>query len=352
MAAEPAHLGGGPVAGKVTGSPHLAPDHQVRRRRSLLASLARYLVTLFVVVTLIFLLPRTLPGDPLEVLVGEGAPLAPEVRARLAAEYGLDQPLVEQYRHYLARLARGDLGTSITAGPVRALIGAHLPWTLLLMGTSVLLAAVISFRAGIASAWSRGRRGHNRLMVLMTGLEAVPEYALAPVILILFAAVIPLFPSSGARTPFATYSNPLASIGDVVVHLVLPVTALTISLMGAKFLVVRSTAASALGDDYMLLARAKGLPERLLRYRHAGRNALLPFITVVAAELGLAVRGAVVVETVFAYPGMAGLILPSAQSLDYPLLEGCFLVLAVLVLTANLIVEMVYGFLDPRVGAE
>ncbi len=137
----------------------------------------------------------------------------------------------------------------------------------------------------------------------------------------------------------------------MVFHLLLPATALALSLLGAKFLVVRASISSALGSDYMVLARAKGLPERLLRDRHAGRNALLPFLALLAAEFVLAVRGAVVVESVFSYPGIAGLILPAARNLDYPVLEACFLVLSGIVLTGNLVVDVVSRLLDPRVAA-
>ncbi len=303
------------------------------------------------VVTALFLLPRALPGDPLAVLQGEGVPPSPEVRQRLLAEHGLDRPLAEQYGRYVARLARGDLGTSVSLGQVNPLMADRLPWTLLLTGTSILVAAMLSFRAGIASAWHRGRRGHRKLMVTITSLAAVPDYAVAPVVLILAAVALPMLPLAGGQTPFAVYSSPLAAAGDIVVHLLLPAAALTLSLLGSKFLVVRASAASALGADYMVLARAKGLPERLLRHRHTGRNVLLPLLAMVAAEFGLAVRGAVVVEFVFSYPGIAGLLLPAAQNLDYPVLEACFLVLALVVLTANLVVDVVSGLLDPRVGA-
>ena len=132
----------------------------------------------------------------------------------------------------------------------------------------------------------------------------------------------------------------------------LPASALTLSLLGTKFLFVRNTMMSALGADYMVLARAKGLPDRLLKYRHAGRNALLPFLTVVGIQVGYAVGGAVFVESVFAYPGMGTLILDSVEARDYPVLEATFLVLALVVLAVNLILELVYTRIDPRVGAE
>jgi peptide/nickel transport system permease protein len=181
--------------------------------------------------------------------------------------------------------------------------------------------------------------------------QAIPEYALAAVLLIAFAVVLPIFPLAGARTPFADHGT-IAGVLDVAKHLVLPAGALTLSLLGTKFLFVRNTMMSALGADYMVLARAKGLPDRLLKYRHAGRNALLPFLTLVGIQVGYAVGGAVFIESVFAYPGMGSLILDAVEARDYPVLEATFLVLAVVVLAVNLALELVYARVDPRVGAE
>lgn len=307
-------------------------------------------------VTVVFALPRAMPGDPLTALQDPDNNVFisdPEVRGRLLAYYGLDEPLPAQYVHYLASVAGGDLGWSISRNaPVTSLIAAHLPWTLLLVGSALALAAVLSFLAGVASAWHRGRRRDRLVIVGMEGIRAVPEYALASLLLITFAVLVPLFPLAGARTPFATYTSPLAEVADVGAHLALPLAALTLSLLGSKFLLVRNTVISSLGADYMVAARAKGLPERLLKYRHAGRNALLPFLTVVGIQAGFAVGGAIFVESVFAYPGMGTLILQAVEARDYPVLEATFLVLAVVVLAINLGLELVYARLDPRVGAE
>ncbi|HET9772618.1 MAG TPA: ABC transporter permease, partial [Acidimicrobiia bacterium] len=197
-----------------------------------------------------------------------------------------------------------------------------------------------------------GRFSDRSLMTGMTVAQAVPEYAMAAVLLITFAVVLPTgLPLAGARTPFADHGT-IGGVLDVARHLVLPASALTLSLLGTKFLLVRNTMISTLGADYMVLARAKGLPDRLLKYRHAGRNALLPFLTVVGIQAGYAVGGAVFVESVFAYPGMGTLILRAVEARDYPVLEATFLVLALVVLAVNLGLELVYARVDPRVGAE
>lgn len=318
-------------------------------------SVGLYTLTMIAVVLVVFSLPRAMPGNPLSALDDPDNSLFvndPLVRQKVEAYYGLDQPLPQQFEHYVGRLVRGDLGFSIAQKtPVSALIRARLPWTLLLMGVSILVASLLSFVAGVAATWRRGRITDRSLTVGMTVAQAIPEYALAAVLLITFAVVFRIFPLAGARTPFAGYGG-VGSWLDIGRHLVLPAGALTLSLLGTKFLLVRNTMISALGADYMVLARAKGLPDRLLKYRHAGRNALLPFLTVVGIQAGFAVGGAVFVESVFAYPGMGSLILDAVEARDYPVLEAVFLVFALMVLAVNLLLELVYARIDPRVGAE
>jgi len=338
-------------------APRSAPPPPARRPylRVALRSVGLYALTMIAVVFVVFTLPRAMPGDPLAALNDPDNSLFvtdPVVRHNVEAYYGLDKPLPQQFLHYVTRLAHGDLGFSIARKtPVTDLIRSHLPWTLLLMGVSILLASVVSFVAGVTATWRRGGITDRSLMAGMTVAQAVPEYAMAAVLLILFAVVFPIFPLAGARTPFAQQGR-IASWLDIGRHLVLPATALTLSLLGSKFLLVRNTMISTLGADYMVLARAKGLPDRLLKYRHAGRNALLPFLTVVGIQAGYAVGGAVFVESVFAYPGMGTLILQAVETRDYPVLEASFLVFALMVLAVNLLLELVYARIDPRVGAE
>lgn len=315
---------------------------------------AVYLVTVWAMATFVFLLPRAMPGDPLGYYdASPEAPLTPEHRAALAARYHLDRPLLSQYRLYLGDLARGDLGESIThRRPVSKLIRESLPWTLLLVGTSLAVSSAVGFAAGVSAAWRRGGRTDRRLVGLMTVLHGVPEYVLAVLVLLLFAAKLPLFPPVGASTPYTESSGLLFRFGDIAYHLALPAVALSLGLVGTKFLLVRNTTVSVLGQEYMVQARAKGLSERRLKYHHASRNVMLPFITVLGLQVAFAAGGSLFVETVFGYPGVSGLMLPAVQNLDFPLLEGCFLMLALLVLTVNLLLELVYKRLDPRVSAE
>lgn len=329
----------------------LAPRRGRGRGRSA-RSLGLYAVSLWAVLSLVFLLPRLMPGDPLQSLDNPDSGnfvYDPAIRARVAAYYGLDRPLISQYGSYLAGLAHGDLGWSISQNqPVARLIADRLPWTLLLSGGALALSSAVSFVAGITAAWRRGSLTDRTLIVALSAARAIPEYAIAALLLVAFTVVLPLFPQSGAQRAFASYRSALAAVADVLAHLALPLLALTLALVGNKFLLVRNTVISTLGEDYMVLARAKGLPGRLLRYRHAGRNALLPFLTAVGVQAGFAVGGSLFVETVFAYPGMGTLMNAAVTARDYPLLQGGFLVLAVVVLAANLVVELLYSRLDPR----
>ncbi|MDQ1366121.1 MAG: peptide/nickel transport system permease protein [Acidimicrobiaceae bacterium] len=309
-------------------------------------------MTVAVVVVGLFALPRAMPGDPIDSLArsGGGEITDPRIHAQLQAYYGLNRPLVAQFFHHLANLSRGDLGFSISQRqPVGHLIAARLPWTLLLAGTALVFSTLFSFFAGIAAGWRRGSRRDQALIAVTSATAAVPVYALATVLLITLAIVWPVFPLSGARTPFVQGGTRFTTAVDVARHLALPATALTLSLAGANFLLVRSSVVSALGQDYLVLARAKGLPERLLKHRHAGRNALLPYLTVVGIQVGFALGGAIFVESVFAYPGMGSLILEAVRARDYPVLDASLLVLAMVALTANLAVDLLYQRLDPRV---
>jgi len=345
--------GAGPWASPVP--PARPTESSSRPRRSgSVRTIGLYVITLWAVVTVVFLLPRAIPGDPLQALdqPDSGTYVYDAVtRAKVAAYYGLDKPLISQYRSYLSGLAHGDLGWSISQNvPVTTLLRGRVPWTLLLMGGALALSSAIGFLAGVSAAWHRGGVADRALLVSLSAARAVPEYALGLAMLVCFAVTIPLFPLAGARTPFAHYPTPIDAFGDVLRHLVLPLTALTIGLVANKFLIVRNSMISTLGEDYMVLARAKGLPRRLLKYRHAGRNVLLPFLTVLGVQAGLAVGGSLLVEQVFAYPGMGTLLGTAVTARDYPLLQGGFLALALVTLAANLVIELVYVRVDPRVA--
>ncbi|HEX2046785.1 MAG TPA: ABC transporter permease [Acidimicrobiales bacterium] len=322
--------------------------------RSVARTVGLYAITIWAVVTIVFLLPRAIPGDPLQHLddPDSGAFVEDSRSRELAmAYYGLDRPLLDQYRLYLSGLVDGDLGWSISQrAPVGELIGRRLPWTLLLVGSSMLLASAVSFVAGVSAAWRRGSVTDKALIVSLAGTRAVPEYAIASALLILFAVTWPVLPMAGGQTAFARYPNGWEAAKDVFNHLVLPMSSLTLGLAANQFLIVRNSAISTLGEDYMLLARAKGLPPRLLKYRHSGRNVLLPFLTAFGVQVGFAVSASLFVEKVFSYPGIGTLIDSAVTARDYPLLQGLFVMLALVVIAANFLVDLAYKWVDPRVA--
>ena len=315
---------------------------------------ASYALVVLLLLTLNFALPRALPGEPIQALgdprsatyVGDAGR-----REAVARYYGLDRPVGEQYGRYVSGLVRGDLGTSIRYNaPVTEVIGRRLGWTLLLVGAALILATAGGLLAGVQSGWRRGRAADRRLLAVFLALDGIPVFFLASVALYVFAVTLGWFPLSGARTPFAT-GGPLSAAVDAARHLVLPATVLALQFGTLQYLVMRGSMVAELGSDHLLLGRAKGLDDRTLKYRYAARSALLPAATVVALQVGVAISAAIFVETVFAYPGLGRLMFEAIGDRDYPLLQGCFLVITVLVLGANLLADASYRRLDPRTSA-
>jgi peptide/nickel transport system permease protein len=317
--------------------------------------LAQYVLVLGVALTLNFALPRLAPGDPLHFVLGAAADdLTPQQRTRLLATYGLDLPIPEQYTSYLVGLTRADLGTSVRFGqPVSAVLKDRAPWTVLLVLPAVALSTLVGVGLGTLSAWRRGSPIDLGLLVSMLLLDAVPGFWLGMVLIAVFAVQLAWFPAFGA-VPLAAVSGP-ALFGEVLQRAVLPIATVTLASVGGVYLLARATMLTTLGEDYVLMAEAKGLRQRTVVLRHALRNALLPIHTNVALRLGVLASGAVVVETVFGYPGLGRLVYESVVARDYPLLQGAFLLITVGVVTANLLADLSYPLLDPRVrraGAE
>jgi len=323
--------------------------------RSASQQLFAYSVTVFVLITINFFLPRAMPGDPIDALLNPSEPAYlqnEQLRSEIRAYYGLDRPLAVQYVDYLADLARGELGTSIQYNrPASELLLERLPWTLLLVGTGLALAVVVGVAAGIHSGWRRGERADRGLLVLFLGLSNFPAFFLGSIALFVFAVKLGWVPLAGARTPFAADQSVLDQIADIAHHLVLPAGVVAVALVADYFLVMRAGVVGELGADHLLAGRVKGLRERRLKYRYAARNALLPAMSLAAASAGAAVSGLTIfVETVFAYPGLGRLVFDAVSFRDYPVLQACFLVLALLTVTANLAADMAYARLDPRVS--
>ncbi len=304
-----------------------------------------YLLTGWVCATLVFLIPRLMPGNPLLALddPNSGLYLSSGIdRAHLMADYGLNRPLVDQYGTFLRDLLSGNLGYSITENVrVSTLIAQGLPWTLLLFASALVIAGAVSFSAGLASGWRRGSRRDRSFMIGASILHAMPAFVLGTLLLMLFGVVLPVLPVSGSTSPFSSATG-LAAIGDIARHLVLPAATLAASLMAGQWLLVRSFTVNALGEDWLVFARAKGLSESVQRRRHVGRNALLPFVTLIGLEASFAVGATIFIDSVFSYPGLGTLMLQSVESRDYPVIDACFLVMTAMVLACNLAVDLWY----------
>jgi len=313
----------------------------------------QYATVLLLTLLLNFMLPRLMPGTPLQYLAGEDVGnLPPEAKAALLAKHRLDQPLHIQFLYYLRDLARLDFGYSFRhAIPIRQIIGERLPWTLLLTGSALLLSTLLGVALGAFSAWRRGRRADISTLAFFIFLESLPSFWVGMMLVAIFAAGLRWFPVYGAITPYKTLVGWNHAV-DVVHHLVLPLVTLTIVSVSGTFMIMRYSMLGVLGEDYILMARAKGLKERVILFRHAMRNALLPVATVFIMSIGFLVSGATVVETVFSFPGIGRLMFEAVLGRDYPVMQATFLITTISVVFMNLLADLVYPLLDPRVGRQ
>ena len=313
-------------------------------------TLSAYAAVLLVALTINFALPRIAPGDPLSYLLPEDvlAEMTPEAEARVLAEFGLDAPWPEQFWRYAVGVVRGDLGTSVRFGqPVWDVVLGRLPWTLLLMGWALAISAVLGTVLGILAARFRGQRADIVTTVLVLFLGSAPVFWVAMLLITVFSARLGWLPSFGA-VPLTAFPGSAAYYWGIAERLVMPVTALAIAQTAGVWLTARSAMSVALGRDYVTFARAKGARERRVFFVHAFRNACLPIYTNVMIGIGGLLGGALVVETVFSYPGIGSLILEGVQARDYNLLQGVFLVATLSVVAANLVADLSYPLLDPR----
>ncbi len=305
----------------------------------------QYGLVLAVVLTINFALPRVAPGTPVDYLVGDQAVhLTAAQKQDLLAQFDLDAPVADQFKAYVSGLFRGDLGLSVRFGkPVTDVLLDYAPYTLLLVGLSIVLSSALGTVLGVLAAFKRGRAADVGTLSVVTFLDSTPIFWLGMVLLGVFAAQLGWFPIFGSGGVGGLRGGGLAR------HLVLPVATLTLGTVGSMFLVARYAMVSTLREDYMLVGEAAGLSERRLVFGHALRNSLLPVSTVTMLHVAFLFGGAVVVETVFSYPGLGRLIYDSVLARDYPLLQGAFLLLGVGVILANLTADLLYPLLDPRI---
>ncbi|HUL84258.1 MAG TPA: ABC transporter permease [Actinomycetota bacterium] len=305
-------------------------------------------ITVLFVLTFNFFLFRVMPGDPVSLLA-RSERLTPADVAEQRKLYGLDEPLPQQYLTYLRATLTGQLGVSLRSGePVSSMIGRALPPTVLLVGLGTLFAAVFGVLIGIRGAWHRGSRFDNSTLLGSLLLYSVPEGWLGMLLLIVFAGWLGWFPAGGYTSGTTTG---FARVIDIANHLVLPLLTLTLGYIGEYVIIMRSSLLEVMHEEFLQTARAKGVPERLVRRDHAVRNALLPTFSLLCLSFGYVLGGAIVIEAVFSWPGLGRLTYDAINQLDYPVLEGVFLIASIAVIMANLVADLSYGYLDPRIRA-
>jgi ABC-type dipeptide/oligopeptide/nickel transport system permease component len=303
--------------------------------RFILFRLVGSIPVLLGVVIAVFLMVRLVPGDPVKILTGGGARVTQEQQDALRHQLGLDRPLPVQFVNYLGDLAKGDLGTSYRSKrPVTVEIRDRIPNTAKLAACALLITVVAGILTGVIAATHKGSPIDLFTMFVATIAVSVPGFWFGLMLILFFAVRLGWLPVSGA---------------DSWKSLILPAATLGLRSSAVLARVTRSTMLDVLSQDFVRTARAKGLRERVVTYRHALRNALIPIVTLVGLELGGLLAGAFIVETVFAYPGMGLLGIQALQMRDFPLIQGIVLVTATVYVVANLLVDVLYGVLDPRI---
>lgn len=301
--------------------------------RQFLARALYMLPVLWLVVSVVFLLIHLIPGDPILQMLGEGAPATDVAATRHA--YGLDVPLGQQYVRYWKGVLRGDLGPSVRFNQsVSSLIAQRYPYTLQLTIAALVVAVLISVPAGVRSAERRGRWEDKLLGVISLFGLSFPNFALGPILILFFAIKLGWLPVSGSGT---------------LAHLVLPAVTMGSSLAAILTRMVRTSMLEELGHDYIRTARAKGLPERTVVYRHALRNAMLPVLTVLGLQFGALLAGAIVTETIFSWPGIGRLTIQAIGNRDYYLVQGCILAIGLTYVLVNFLTDLLYSVANPRI---
>jgi ABC-type dipeptide/oligopeptide/nickel transport system permease component len=304
--------------------------------RYVLSRVLLVLPALWLILTMVFLLAHIIPGDPVQQMLGEGA--RTEEVQQLRHSLGLDLPIGVQYGHFVRGLLHGDMGQSFRfQQPVLPTVLTHYPATLELAIFGLLVCMSIGIPAGVVAAHRRGSGADHAIgFFTLLGLS-VPNFALGPVLILVFSVLIGWLPVSGRGG---------------ISHLILPAATLGAALAAILTRMVRTSVMEELSSDYVRTARAKGLPESAVLLRHAFRNALIPILTILGLQFGTLLAGTIVTETIFSWPGIGRLTVQAIQSRDYPLLQGCILVIAVSYVLVNLLTDFIYAIVDPRIRFE
>lgn len=318
--------------------------------------LLTFVVTLWAAVTLNFVIPRLMPGNPVQAaltkLAASGMTVTNATRRAIEVQLGLPHTsIVTQYGDYLVNIARFRFGMtySITDESVAHAILTAAPWTIALVGTTTVIAFVVGTLLGVFAGWKRQTQLDSWVTMSSTFFSAFPPFWLGLLLLYFLGFRYHVFPLTGGYTPGATPSLTLSFLGDAFVHSVLPAVTLVVTSLAGWVLGMRNNMINTLGEDYVVFAEANGLRERVVALLYVARNALLPNVTGFGLALGAVVSGAVLVESIFGYPGVGNLLLLAVTNRDYPLMQAIFLMITVSMLVLIFLVDMLYGLLDPRV---
>ncbi|HEY6310082.1 MAG TPA: ABC transporter permease [Streptosporangiaceae bacterium] len=323
--------------------------------RFVMRRLGFFVLTLWVALTLNFALPRLMPGNPALAIIGKfKGGVSPQALKALDAEFGVNthQSMIGQYFRSLGDLATGKLGQSLTystGSSVARIVLDAIPWTLGLVGVTTILAFILGTGVGILGAWRRGGRLDSIMPPVFVIMTVIPPFWLGLVLILYLGVQLHWLPYINSYSVVAvTPSFSWTFISNVLLHAVLPALALLIATIGTWVLTMRNNMITTLAEDYVRMARAKGLPGRRIMLDYAARNAILPNLTGFAMSLGFVVSGAILIEYVFNYPGVGFMLLQAVQGEDYPLMQGLFLLITVAVLFAILVADVLTALLDPR----
>jgi len=324
--------------------------------RYVLRKVGLFVLTLWAAVTMNFLLPRLMPGSPVDAALGKlaaaGVPITNAERNAIEIQLGVPHTsLVSQYGDYLRNIVLLRFGTSYSfpTETVAATIGRALPWTLVLVGVTTILAFVIGTLLGVYAGWRRGRAADTSITVGSTFFGAFPPFWLGLLLLYFLAFKLGWFPIKGGYSPGVSPNLSLSFVADALQHSVLPALTLVVTTLSGWVFGMRNNMINTIGEDYVTFAEANGLRGRTIALLYAARNALLPNVTAFGLQLGAVVGGAVLVEGVFSYPGVGGLLFTAVINHDYPLMQALFLVITLSMLVAIFVVDLLYVRLDPRV---
>jgi len=324
--------------------------------RFLVQRLAFYVFTAWAAITLNFFIPRMIPGDPVLSLVARfQGQMSTQAIHSLYILFGLDkkESLWHQYLDYWGQLFHGDLGLSFTffPTPVSEVLRQALPWTIMLVGVTTVISFILGTSLGVLAGWRRGS-WVDAVLPVTTFLSSVPYFWLGIIAIYLLAGPDSFFPSSGGFDPGLVPAWDQYFIPSAIQHSLLPALTILISSVSGWILSMRNMMVTVSSEDYITVAHAKGLSERRVAFSYAARNALLPNVSAFALSLGFIVGGTLLVEMVFSYPGIGYVLFTAVTTHDYPLMQGCFLVITLAVLVANIVADFVYAALDPRTRQE